>query len=133
MEGKSGLDLDARRTAVARFLGECGQLVADCTEIESGRRDDNRPQHAALAECRKRRAVLLICPPRLTGAQRRVPCRAEGERDRSCRRGHAADLAADDSHPGRGGGPAHDRLEAAGQEPAGDCQRPEPAQHPSAA
>jgi DNA invertase Pin-like site-specific DNA recombinase len=36
-------------------------LAAEFTEIESGRRDTNRPQlHAALAECRKRRATLLI-------------------------------------------------------------------------
>jgi DNA invertase Pin-like site-specific DNA recombinase len=38
-----------------------GQLVAEFTEIESGRRHTNRPQLlAALEECRKRRATLLI-------------------------------------------------------------------------
>jgi DNA invertase Pin-like site-specific DNA recombinase len=59
--GASGLGLDAQRAAVARHLGGQGQLVAEYTEIESGRRHTNRPQLlAALEECRKRRAVLLI-------------------------------------------------------------------------
>ena len=59
-QGASGLGLDAQRQAVAVFVGT-GQLVAEFTEIESGRRHTNRPQLlAALAECRKRRAVLLI-------------------------------------------------------------------------
>jgi len=59
-QGASGLGLDAQRQAVAGFIGT-GQLVAEFTEIESGRRHTNRPQLlAALTECRKRRAVLLI-------------------------------------------------------------------------
>ena len=60
-QGASGLGLDAQRQAVARHITGSGRLAAEYTEIESGRRDTNRPQlHAALAECRKRRAVLLI-------------------------------------------------------------------------
>ena len=59
-QGASGLGLDAQRAAVTRYVG-AGQLVAEYTEIESGRRHTNRPQLlAALEECRKRRAVLLI-------------------------------------------------------------------------
>src|SRR5260370_29481903 len=59
-QGASGLGLDAQRQAVAGFIGT-GQLVAEFTEIESGRRHTNRPQLlAALAECRKRRATLVI-------------------------------------------------------------------------
>ena len=59
-QGASGLGLDAQRQAVVHHAGS-GQLVAEYTEIESGRRHTNRPQLlAALAECRKRRAVLLI-------------------------------------------------------------------------
>jgi len=58
--GASGLGLDAQRQAVARQVNG-GQLVAEFTEIESGRRHTNRPQLlAALDECRKRRATLLI-------------------------------------------------------------------------
>lgn len=49
-QGASGVGLDAQR-----------QAVAELTEIESGRRQTNRPQLlGALAECRKPRAVLLI-------------------------------------------------------------------------
>src|SRR5271165_4697682 len=60
-QGASGLGLDAQRQAVGRHLAGKGDLAAEYTEIESGRRDANRPQlRAALEECRKRRAVLLI-------------------------------------------------------------------------
>jgi DNA invertase Pin-like site-specific DNA recombinase len=60
-QGASGLGLDAQRQAVAHYVGRTGQLVAEFTEIESGRNHTNRPQlQAALAECKKRRAVLLI-------------------------------------------------------------------------
>ena len=60
-QGASGLGLDAQRTAVARHLNGQGQLIGEYAEIESGRRHTNRPQLlAALEECRKRRAVLLI-------------------------------------------------------------------------
>ncbi len=59
-QSSSGLGLDAQRQAVAAHVGS-GQLVAEYTEVESGRRHTNRPQLlAALADCRKRRAVLLI-------------------------------------------------------------------------
>ena len=60
-QGVSGLGLDAQRESVQRLLAPGQALAAEFTEIESGRRDTNRPQlHAALAECRKRRATLLI-------------------------------------------------------------------------
>ncbi len=60
-QGTSGLGLDAQRASVERFLAPGQTLAATFTEIESGRRDRNRPQlHAALAECRRRRATLLI-------------------------------------------------------------------------
>lgn len=59
-QGASGLGLDAQRQAVAHQVNS-GQLVAEFTEIESGRRASNRPQLlAALDVCRKRHAVLLI-------------------------------------------------------------------------
>jgi DNA invertase Pin-like site-specific DNA recombinase len=59
-QGASGLGLAAQRAAVARFIGS-GQLVAEYTEVESGKQHTNRPQLlAALAECRTRRTVLLI-------------------------------------------------------------------------
>ena len=59
-QGRSGLGLDAQRAAVARHAAGCGAVAAAFEEVESGRRGD-RPQLAlAMAECRARRAVLLI-------------------------------------------------------------------------
>lgn len=53
--------MEAQREAVSRFLVGRGQLLAEYTEVESGRRHTNRPQLlAALDECRKRRATLVI-------------------------------------------------------------------------
>jgi DNA invertase Pin-like site-specific DNA recombinase len=60
-QGASGLGLDAQRAAVARHIGAASSLLAEFTEIESGKRHTNRPQlRAALDACRKRRAVLVI-------------------------------------------------------------------------
>lgn len=61
-QGRSGLGLDAQRNAVARYLDQAaGELVAEYTEVESGKSHTNRPQlDAALQECRRRRAVLII-------------------------------------------------------------------------
>jgi DNA invertase Pin-like site-specific DNA recombinase len=59
-QGLKGLGMEAQREAVSRFMSGKGDLAAAFIEVESGRKD-NRPQlHAALAECRKRRAVLVI-------------------------------------------------------------------------
>lgn len=56
-----GLGLQAQREAVAGFIAGRGTPVAEFTKVESGRRHTNRPQlKAALDECRKRRATLLI-------------------------------------------------------------------------
>ena len=61
-QGQSGLGLDAQREAVARFVGSAGgTLLAQYTEVESGKRHTNRPQlAAALAECKRRKATLVI-------------------------------------------------------------------------
>jgi hypothetical protein len=59
-QGITGLGMDARREAVSRYVQNRGQIIAEFIEVESGRKV-NRPQLlAAIAECRKRRAVLLI-------------------------------------------------------------------------
>jgi DNA invertase Pin-like site-specific DNA recombinase len=58
VEAASGFD--AQRQAVAQFVG-ADQLTAKFTDIESGKRHNNRPQlGAALAECKKRRLTLVI-------------------------------------------------------------------------
>lgn len=59
-QGASGLGLEAQRAAVTGYLRDQA-VLATYTEIESGRRHTNRPQLlAALEDCRKRRAVLVI-------------------------------------------------------------------------
>ena len=60
-QGRFGLGMEAQREAVTRFLVTHGQLAGEFTEVESGKKHTNRPQlTAALAECRKHRAVLVI-------------------------------------------------------------------------
>jgi DNA invertase Pin-like site-specific DNA recombinase len=61
-QGQTRLGLDSQRDAVAAYVASTGgHLVAEHEEIESGASHSNRPVlAAALTECRKRRAVLLI-------------------------------------------------------------------------
>lgn len=60
-QGRSGLGLEAQQKAVRDEVTVCrGELVAEFTEIESGKRDDRPQLAAALAICRKRRATLII-------------------------------------------------------------------------
>jgi DNA invertase Pin-like site-specific DNA recombinase len=60
-QGRSGLGLDAQKETVRNYLdGGDWQLVAEFTEIESGKRSD-RPEFAkALTACRLHRATLVI-------------------------------------------------------------------------
>lgn len=59
-QGAQGLGMDAQREAVTRFIGQRGEIVGEFVEVESGRKA-NRPRlHAALEECRNRRATLVI-------------------------------------------------------------------------
>ena len=60
-QGRSGLGLEAQQRAVRDSVAaESGQLVAEFTEIESGKRSDRPQLAAALAACRKQRAALCI-------------------------------------------------------------------------
>lgn len=60
-QGQSGLGLEAQRQAVRQFAEQNGgTVVLEVTEIESGRRNDRPELARALAECRRRRATLLI-------------------------------------------------------------------------
>jgi len=60
-QGRSGLGLDAQREAVARHVaGAGGRIAAEFVEVEGGKRSDRPQLTAALAECRRHRAVLLI-------------------------------------------------------------------------
>jgi DNA invertase Pin-like site-specific DNA recombinase len=59
-QGESGLGLAAQEAAVSAFLQAGDAVLSTFTEVESGR-NCQRPQlHAALAEARRRKAVLLI-------------------------------------------------------------------------
>lgn len=60
-QGVSGLGLEAQRKAVQQFLiGYKGTLLAEFTEIETGRRRDRPELQAALDLCARRRAILVI-------------------------------------------------------------------------
>lgn len=59
-QGKSGLGLDAQRQAVAGFVMGRGEIAAEFTEIESGRKADRPQLVQALAQCRRRKATLVI-------------------------------------------------------------------------
>ena len=60
-QGKSGLGLEAQRKAVLDYLdGGRWELVAEFTEVESGKRSDRPELERALATCKKRRAKLVI-------------------------------------------------------------------------
>jgi DNA invertase Pin-like site-specific DNA recombinase len=58
-QGKSGLGLDAQRAAVAKHIGQA-ELVAEFTEIESGRKNDREQLALALAAAKKAKATLVI-------------------------------------------------------------------------
>jgi DNA invertase Pin-like site-specific DNA recombinase len=60
-QGKSGLGLDAQKHAVGEFLnGGRWRLIAEHTEVETGRRNDRPELQKALAACRMHGATLLI-------------------------------------------------------------------------
>ena len=60
-QGRSGLGLDAQREAIRTHLASIsGELLAEFTEIESGRRSDRTELVKALAACRAQRATLII-------------------------------------------------------------------------
>ena len=60
-QGKSGLGLEAQQAAVGTYIaGRHGRLLQEYREIESGKKDDRPQLAAALAACRKHKAVLVI-------------------------------------------------------------------------
>jgi DNA invertase Pin-like site-specific DNA recombinase len=61
-QGNSGLELDAQRQAVLDYLGGKpeNQLVAEYTEIESGKKSDRPELQSALAACKRHKATLII-------------------------------------------------------------------------
>jgi DNA invertase Pin-like site-specific DNA recombinase len=60
-QGKSGLGLEAQRVAVASYLhSSSGVLLAEYTDIESGKRDDRPELARALANTKKVKGTLVI-------------------------------------------------------------------------
>jgi DNA invertase Pin-like site-specific DNA recombinase len=60
-QGRSGLGLEAQQAAVASFLnGGSWVLLAEFTEVESGKRNDRPQLVAALDYCKRHKAVLCI-------------------------------------------------------------------------
>lgn len=60
-QGKSGLGLEAQAEAVSNFAEREGyEVVATFTETESGKKSQRPELLAALAQCRKERAMLVI-------------------------------------------------------------------------
>lgn len=60
-QGRSGLGLDAQRAAIAAFLnGGSWELVAEFTEVESGKRKDRPQLAAAIGAAKKGKATLVI-------------------------------------------------------------------------
>ena len=60
-QGKSGLGLEAQRQAVANYLdGGDWKIVAEFTEVESGRRSDRPQLAAALKAARLHQAALVV-------------------------------------------------------------------------
>ncbi|UGX93508.1 recombinase family protein [Bradyrhizobium barranii subsp. barranii] len=60
-QGQSGLGLDAQRAAVANHLGDgLANVIAEFTEVESGRRSDRPALDEALAAARLHRAALVV-------------------------------------------------------------------------
>ena len=59
-QGRSGLRLAAQQAAVAGFINGGTELVAEFTEIESGKRDERPALAKALEACRRHKARLVI-------------------------------------------------------------------------
>jgi len=59
-QGASGLGLSAQRTSVKAYLANKGEIIAEFTDVESGK-NNNRPELLnAIACCKERGGILLI-------------------------------------------------------------------------
>jgi len=59
-QGRSGLGLEAQRSAIQGYAEGRGQVMAEFTEVETGKRSDRPKLAEALAQARKARATLVI-------------------------------------------------------------------------
>lgn len=58
-QGRSGLGLEAQQAAVREYI-KGAELLAEYTEVESGRSNNRKALHAALKMCRDNGAVLVV-------------------------------------------------------------------------
>jgi hypothetical protein len=100
-QGASGLGLEAQRAAVLRHIAT-GQLAAEYTEVESGKKHTNRPQLlAALQGMPQEKSDARNSQARQAGAQRRFYFRVDGERRGLRMLRQPARQPADAAHAGR--------------------------------
>src|SRR5437660_9306210 len=59
-QGRSGLGLEAQKAAVLAFINSNAELVAEFTEVESGKHADREELKKAIAACKKHKAKLVI-------------------------------------------------------------------------
>lgn len=61
-QGQSGLGLDAQRAVVRAYVARIpgAQVIAEFTEVESGKRSDRPEIRKAIAECKRSAATLVI-------------------------------------------------------------------------
>jgi DNA invertase Pin-like site-specific DNA recombinase len=59
-QGQSGLGLEAQKASVREFVNGHGKLVAEYTEVESGKKADRPQLLTAMAHARRERATLVI-------------------------------------------------------------------------
>ena len=59
-QGQSGLGLEAQKASVREFVNGHGELMAEYTEVESGKKADRPQLLTAMAHARRERATLVI-------------------------------------------------------------------------
>ena len=59
-QGQSGVGLAAQKASVREFVNGHGELVAEYTEVESGKKADRPQLLTAMAHARRERATLVI-------------------------------------------------------------------------
>src|SRR5262249_15453992 len=59
-QGRSGLGLEAQKAAVLAFIDGNAKLMAEFTEVESGKHANREELKKAIAACKKHKAKLVI-------------------------------------------------------------------------
>ncbi|MDJ1505634.1 recombinase family protein [Xanthocytophaga agilis] len=59
-QGRSGLGLDAQRSDVEKYVTGKGILIAEFTEVESGRKNNRQQLQTAIAKAKENSAVLVV-------------------------------------------------------------------------